>query len=100
MTRKISRSVALWVTGVFVVLAGAVSAATVTANQAKTAVSRWLGDASALGSPMQGDVSEVCTCSPTNGASFHVVKLAAGGFVATSADTRRAPVVGGRGQRV
>ena len=93
MTRNISRSVALWVTGVFVALAGAVSAATVTANQAKTAVSRWLGDASALGSPMQGEVSEVRTCTPTNGASFHVVKLSEGGFVVTSSDTQREPIV-------
>ena len=93
MTRKISRSVALWVTGVFIALAGAVSAATVTADQAKTAVQRWLRDDPALGCPIQGAVSEVRTCTPTNGASFHVVKLATGGFVVTSADTRRAPVV-------
>ena len=93
MTRKISRSVALWVTGVFIALAGAVSAVTVTADQAKTAVQRWLRDDPALGCPIQGSVSEVRTCTPTNGASFHVVKLAAGGFVVTSADTRRAPVV-------
>ena len=93
MTRKISRSVALWVTGVFIALAGAVSAATVTADQAKTAVQRWLRDDPALGCPIQGTVGEVRTCTPTNGASFHVVKLAAGGFVVTSADTRRAPVV-------
>lgn len=71
----------------------AVTAETVTANQAKTAVQRWLCDDSALGCPLQGTVSEVRTCTPTNGASFHVVKLAAGGFVVTSADTRRTPVV-------
>ena len=72
---------------------GAASAATVTADQAKTAVQRWLRDDPALGCPIQGAVGEVRTCTPTNGASFHVVKLAAGGFVVTSADTRRAPVV-------
>ncbi|MBQ6340486.1 MAG: C10 family peptidase [Kiritimatiellae bacterium] len=72
---------------------GAASAATVTATQAKAAVQRWLYDEPALGCPLQGAVSEVRTCTPTNGASFHVVKLAAGGFVVTSADTRRAPVV-------
>lgn len=93
MTRKISRSVALWVTGIFMALAGALSAAIVTADQAKTAVQRWLRDDPALGCPLQGAVGEVRTCTPTNGASFHVVKLAAGGFVVTSADTRRAPVV-------
>ena len=75
------------------VCVGAVSAATVTADQAKTAVQRWLRDDPALGCPIQGAVGEVRTCTPTNGASFHVVKLAAGGFVVTSADTRRAPVV-------
>ena len=93
MTRTISRFVVLWVTGVFISLAGAVSAATVTASQAKTAVSRWLGVSSALGSPMQGEVSEVRTCSPTNGASFHVVKLSGGGFVVTSSDTQREPII-------
>ena len=93
MTRKISRSIALWVTGLFMALAGAASAATVTANQAKTAVSRWLGASSALGCSMQGEVSEVRTCSPTNGASFHVVKLSEGGFVVTSSDTQREPIV-------
>ena len=69
------------------------SAAPVTADQAKTAVRRWLGSESALGSPVQGEVSEVRTCSPTNGASFHVVKLSGGGFVVTSADTQREPIV-------
>lgn len=93
MTRKISCSISLWVTGAFIALAGALSAATVTADQAKTAVQRWLRDDPALGCPLQGAVVEVRTCTPTNGASFHVVKLAAGGFVVTSADTRRAPVV-------
>ena len=73
--------------------AGGLSAAPVTPNQAKTAVRRWLSDDSALGCPLRGAVGEVRTCTPTNGASFHVVKLAAGGFVVTSADTRRAPVV-------
>ena len=72
---------------------GAASAATVTATQAKAAVQRWLYDEPALGCPLQGAVSEVRTCTPTNRASFHVVKLAAGGFVVASADTRRAPVV-------
>ena len=42
MTRKISRSVALWVTVVFVVLAGAVSAATVTEGEARAAASAFI----------------------------------------------------------
>ena len=93
MTRKISCSISLWATGAFIALAGALSAATVTADQAKTAVQRWLSDDPALGCPIQGSVGEVRTCTPANAASFHVVKLATGGFVVTSADTRRAPVV-------
>ena len=82
-----------WVTLAIAFAAGGLSAAPVTPNQAKTAVRRWLSDDSALGCPLQGDVSEVRTCTQTNGAAFHVVKLAEGGFVVTSADTRRAPVV-------
>ena len=82
-----------WVTLAIAFAVGGLSAAPVTPNQAKTAVRRWLSDDSALGCPLQGAVSEVRTCTPTNGASFHVVKLAEGGFVVTSADTRRAPVV-------
>ena len=42
MTRKISRSVALWVTGVFVALAGAVSAAIVTEGEARAAASAFI----------------------------------------------------------
>ena len=82
-----------WVTLAIAFAVGGLSAAPVTPNQAKTAVRRWLNDDSALGCPLQGAVSEVRTCTPMNGASFHVVKLAEGGFVVTSADTRRAPVV-------
>ena len=73
--------------------AGMANAAIVTANQAQTAVSRWLGSSSVMGSQIKGEVSEVRTCSPTNGASFHVVKLSEGGFVVTSADTEREPIV-------
>ena len=82
-----------WETLAIAFAVGGLSAAPVTPNQAKTAVRRWLNDDSALGCPLQGAVSEVRTCTPTNGASFHVVKLAEGGFVVTSADTRRVPVV-------
>ena len=42
MTRKISRSVALWVTGVFIALAGALSAATVTEGEARAAASAFI----------------------------------------------------------
>ena len=42
MTRKISRSFAIWVTGVFVALAGVVSAATVAENEARAAASAFI----------------------------------------------------------
>ena len=42
MTRRISRSVALWVAGVFIALAGAVSAVTVTEGEARAAVSAFV----------------------------------------------------------
>ena len=72
---------------------GASHAATVTASQAKIAVQRWLSSDPVLGCPLRGDVADVRTYAPTNGASFHVARLSGGGFVVTSADTRRAPVV-------
>ena len=42
MTRKISRSVALWVAGAFIALVGAVSAATVTEGEARAAASAFI----------------------------------------------------------
>lgn len=68
-------------------------AASVTPNQAKVAVRRWLSSDSVLGGPLRGTVADVRTCTPTNGVSFHVVRLSGGGFVVTSADTGREPVV-------
>lgn len=68
-------------------------AAPVTPNQAKVAVRRWLSSNSVLGGPLRGTVADVRTCTPTNGVSFHVVRLSGGGFVVTSADTGREPVV-------
>ena len=71
----------------------ATRADTVTPDQAKKAVQRWLSSDPALGCPLGGTVADVRTCTPTNGASFHVVRLSGGGFVVTSADTGREPVV-------
>ncbi len=42
MTRKISRSVSLWMAGVFIAIAGAVSAATVTESEARAAASAFV----------------------------------------------------------
>ena len=71
----------------------ATRADTVTPDQAKKAVQRWLSSDPALGCPLGGTVADVRTCTPTNGESFHVVRLSEGGFVVTSADTEREPVV-------
>ena len=69
------------------------SAVEVTALQAKTAVSRWLENAPSLGCRLGYAVESVRTCTTTNGAQFHVVRMAGGGFVVTSADTTLAPIV-------
>ena len=71
----------------------AVFAAPVSVEQARTAVGHWLKADPALGCRLGTSVSGVRTCTPTNGVSFHVVQLAGGGFVVTSADTRIGPVV-------
>lgn len=62
-------------------------------EQARTAAGNWLGRSSALGCRLGSSVDDVRTCTPTNGARFHVVKLVGGGFVVMSADTRIEPVV-------
>jgi hypothetical protein len=70
-----------------------ISAVEVTAQQAKTAVDRWLVNAPSLGCRLGGAVESVRTCTATNGAQFHVAKVAGGGFVVTSADTSLEPIV-------
>lgn len=83
---------------VFVALSAAMAAAhlfaaEVTAQQAETAVNRWLVNAPSLGCRLGGTVESVRTCTATNGAQFHVARVAGGGFVVTSADTTLAPIV-------
>ena len=70
-----------------------VSAAEVTAAQAQAAVDAWLQDDAALGCTLGGAAESTRTCAATNGAPFHVVKLAGGGFVVTSADTTLEPII-------
>jgi hypothetical protein len=70
-----------------------VSAAEVTAAQAQAAVDAWLRDDAALGCTLGGAAESTRTCAATNGAPFHVVKLAGGGFVVTSADTTLEPII-------
>ena len=69
------------------------SAAEVTAAQAQVAVDAWLQDDAALGCTLGGAAESTRTCAATNGAPFHVVKLAGGGFVVTSADTTLEPII-------
>ena len=71
----------------------ALHAAEVTALQAKDAVQSWLADAPSLGCRLGGTVEGVRTCSATNGTPFHVVRIAGGGFVVTSADTLLEPII-------
>jgi hypothetical protein len=68
-------------------------AAPVTCDQARTAVGNWLRSDPALGCRLGQSVDSARTCTTTNGANFHVVRLAGGGFVVTSADTTQEPVV-------
>lgn len=69
------------------------SAAPVSAEQAKRAVGNWLKSDRRLGCPVRGQVTSVESHVLTNGASFHVAKLSGGGFVVTSADTGIEPVI-------
>ena len=73
-------------------LAGVVWAEPVTADMAGRAVSGWLGGGRQLGRTVGGAVASTRTLAATNGAAFHVVRLARG-FVVTSGDTRLEPVV-------
>lgn len=65
----------------------------VTADSAVVAAQHWLEDDAALGCSLGSEVDAVRTCSPQEGATFHVVKLKGGGFVVMSSDTTREPVV-------
>ena len=73
--------------------AGEVSAAVVSVAEAGRAVANWLRQDAALGCPVRGPVASARTCTTPGGVRFHVVRCAEGGFVVTSADTEREPVV-------
>lgn len=79
-------------TTTFLLLALAAGAAPVSVDQAKAAVGRWIRSDAALGCRLGASVADARTCT-ADGASFHVVRLAGGGFVVTSADTRIEPVL-------
>ena len=76
------------------VLAASVAVAVpVSLEQAQTAVRNWLSTDPALGCPLGMSVRSARTCSVPNGTACHVVRLAEGGFVVTSTDTRLEPVI-------
>ena len=68
-------------------------AAPVTSDEAAQAVKTWVGLRAQLGCRLGAAVSGARTCAPTNGVTFHVVKLEGGGFVVTSSDTETEPVL-------
>ena len=65
----------------------------VTREQACTAAGNWLKTDPGLGCRLGQSVASARTCTTTNGASFHVVRFAGGGFVVMSADTSQHPVL-------
>lgn len=68
-------------------------AAPVSVEQARTAVGTWLRRDSGLGCRLGRAISDAHTCTVPSGASVHVVRLSDGGFVITSSDTRREPIL-------
>ena len=68
-------------------------AAPVTSDEAAQAVKAWVGMKAQLGCRLGAAVSGARTCAPTNGVTFHVVKLEGGGFVVTSSDTETEPIL-------
>ena len=71
----------------------AASATRVSLEQAERAVGRWLQETPTLGMKVGTRVAGGRTCSPTNHATFHLVKLDGGGVVVVSSETTREPVV-------
>ena len=77
----------------FACAVGLAVAAPVTSDEAAQAVKSWVGLGAQLGCRLGAAVSGTRTCSPTNGVTFHVVKLEGGGFVVTSSDTETEPIL-------
>ncbi len=76
----------------FLLFFGAAMAENVTSEQASRAVSRWLKSNRSLEQNIGKSVKDVRTLS-ANGTDIHVVRLAGGGFVVTSADTGIEPII-------
>lgn len=76
----------------FLLFFSAAMAENVTSEQASRAVTRWLKSNRSLEQNMGKSVQDVRTLS-ANGTDIHVVRLAGGGFVVTSADTGIEPII-------
>ncbi|MBQ6246208.1 MAG: Spi family protease inhibitor, partial [Kiritimatiellae bacterium] len=74
-------------------IASVAHAAEITAGQAADAVQAWIDEGSSLGQLAGAEVDSSATVETASGARLHVVKLAGGGFVITSADDRVEPVI-------
>ena len=74
-------------------LAPALRAAEITANQAAGAVQAWIDEGASMGRLAGAEVNSSATVETVSGSRVHLVKLAGGGFVITSADDRVDPVI-------
>ncbi|MBQ6924573.1 MAG: C10 family peptidase [Kiritimatiellae bacterium] len=68
-------------------------AAEITDDQAANAVQAWIDEGSSMGRLANAEVNSSATVETASGARLHIVKLAGGGFVITSADDRVDPVI-------
>ena len=74
-------------------IASAAHAAEITAEQAADAVQAWIEEGSSMGRLSGAEVDSSATVETVSGSHIHLVKLAGGGFVITSADDRVDPVI-------
>ncbi len=74
-------------------IASVARAAEITAEQAADAVQAWIDEGSSMGRLAGSEVDSSATVETASGSRLHVVKLAGGGFVITSADDRVDPVI-------
>ena len=93
MSRTLSSLKCIAAVSAAATIALSLDAVEVTTEQAGRAVDSWLQNDPSLGCTLGDAVTEVRTCTTTNGTPFYVVKLDGGGFVVTSADTALAPIV-------
>ena len=92
---RFARAGLLFLLSAFFLGTGAALAAEITAQQAETAVTHWLARGGApLGASVGQKVQESVVYADDTGAPlFHVVRVAEGGFVVTSADDTVEPII-------